>query len=230
MRKSTQLSWRPFHSLRIERRTVLHHNNPFGSTSTNTNQFGRNDRSLSFNRNLFEINVFSNNVSIKRYGQTDANNTHKTTPSNELEQHSALLNQSLYERSPIIKVVPDEILEQLPRIKYAECRCPDQNRVCAITYDEFVEDSIIIQLPCNHCFLVEPIINWLSQNSCECPVCRFAMESVEKNNTLVHNVLSNEFTENSRGSVVNNVVVGTNNDGSVVDNSGIDIMLGFLDS
>ena len=140
------------------------------------------------------------------------------------------MNQSLYERSPIIKVVPDEILEQLPRIKYAECRCPDQNRVCAITYDEFVEDSIIIQLPCNHCFLVEPIINWLSQNSCECPVCRFAMESVEKNNTLVHNVLSNEFTENSRGSVVNNVVVGTNNDGSVVDNSGIDIMLGFLDS
>jgi len=145
--------------------------------------------------------------------------------SSELEQHSALLNQSLYERSPIIRVVSDELLEQLPRIKYTECHHPDQNRVCAITYEEFEDDSIIIQLQCNHCFFVEPIINWLSQNSCECPVCRFAMESVEKNNTIVHNVLSTEFTENNRSSVVNNVVVGTNNDGSAVDNSGIDIML-----
>jgi|688.fasta_scaffold664658_1 hypothetical protein len=116
--------------------------------------------------------------------------------------------------------------EQLPRIHYKDCNNPDKNKMCAITYEEFACDSIIIQLPCNHCFFAEPIINWLSQNSCECPVCRFAMESVEKNNTIVHN--TNEFTynigETISSSLVNNVVAWDNSEWIDIDSDWTDII------
>lgn len=175
--------------------------------------------------NIIDYNVYNNGI----YNYSNEYNYVSNGFMNELEQHSTLLNQSLYERSPIIRVVPDEILEQLPRIYYKDCNNPDQNKMCAITYEEFAGDSIIIQLPCNHCFFADPIINWLSQNSCECPVCRFAMESVEKNNTNVHNNGLYNIGENNSDGLVNNVAVWDNSEWIDIDSGGINI-IAFLDS
>ena len=47
--------------------------------------------------------------------------------------------------------------------------------------ETFKEDDDVIQLPCNHCFFVEPIMKWLTEDSCECPVCRYKFDSMEKN-------------------------------------------------
>ena len=47
--------------------------------------------------------------------------------------------------------------------------------------EKFNDDDDIIQLPCSHCFHVEPIIHWLTEESCECPVCRYKFDSMEKN-------------------------------------------------
>jgi len=43
---------------------------------------------------------------------------------------------------------------------------------CNITLEDFVNDTIVIALPCRHAFHESAIRYWLTHNSCRCPVCR----------------------------------------------------------
>ena len=58
--------------------------------------------------------------------------------------------------------------------------------------EPFQENDDIIELPCNHCFFVEPIMKWLTEDSCECPVCRYKFDSMEKNVGEEENIEINE--------------------------------------
>jgi len=94
--------------------------------------------------------------------------------------YNNVLHQSLYDQNPNKQVISDEALRSLHPIKYKDCIDPEQNKVCLITLEEFSDTVDIIQLPCHHCFLVDPIITWLTEESCKCPVCKYSMDSVEK--------------------------------------------------
>jgi hypothetical protein len=91
-----------------------------------------------------------------------------------------ILHQSLYDRNPIKNVVTEEVKNGLSTIKFKDAKDREKNDKCLISMEKFDEEDDIIQLPCNHCFCVEPIVQWLTEESCECPVCRYKFDSMEK--------------------------------------------------
>jgi len=92
-----------------------------------------------------------------------------------------VLQTSLYDRNPIRHVITDEVKSALTPIKFKDANDIENNLKCSIMCETFKEDDDVIQLPCNHCFFVEPIMKWLTEDSCECPVCRYKFDSMEKN-------------------------------------------------
>jgi uncharacterized Zn finger protein (UPF0148 family) len=95
--------------------------------------------------------------------------------------YNNILFSSLYNTNSLKKVITDEEIKKLKIIKYKDCKNKELNLSCSITQDLFKENDDIIELPCNHCFFVEPIIKWLSNEKAECPVCRYKFNSEEKN-------------------------------------------------
>ena len=87
---------------------------------------------------------------------------------------------SLYERNPIRRVISEEAKARLLPILFNEIDDKEKNSHCSITFESFDKEDQVIQLPCKHCFLVEPIMKWLTEESCECPVCRYVLDSQEK--------------------------------------------------
>ena len=105
---------------------------------------------------------------------------------------STILNTSLTERNPVKNVITDEVKDSLQLIKFKDVLNKENNISCAITQDEFSDEDIVIQLPCSHCFNSDAILHWLTEESCECPVCRYKLESKEKISLL--NVTTNTNT------------------------------------
>ena len=103
-----------------------------------------------------------------------------------------ILNTSLYERNPVKNVITDEVKNNLQSIKFKDIINKENNISCAITQDEFSDEDMVIQLPCSHCFNSDAILQWLNEESCECPVCRHKLESKEKISLL--NVTTNTTT------------------------------------
>lgn len=93
----------------------------------------------------------------------------------------SVMQNSLYERNPVRHVITEEVKHGLLPIKFRDATDRENNSQCSITCEPFQEDDDIIQLPCNHCFFVDPIMKWLTEESCECPVCRYKFDSMEKN-------------------------------------------------
>jgi hypothetical protein len=91
-----------------------------------------------------------------------------------------VMSQSLYDNNPIKMVISDEEKNKLLPIKYKDALQKEQNTACFITQDDFNDEDDIIQLPCNHCFTPDSIMQWLTEECAECPVCRYKFESVEK--------------------------------------------------
>ena len=102
------------------------------------------------------------------------------------------LNSSLNDVNPIKNVITDEVKNSLIQIPFKDAVNKELNTICAITQDEFSDEDMVIQLPCSHCFNSDAILHWLTEESCECPVCRHKLESKEKISLL--NVTTNTTT------------------------------------
>jgi hypothetical protein len=117
------------------------------------------------------------------------------------ENADSIMHQSLYERNPIKYVISEKAKEELQKCKYKDALNKENCRCCCITQDDFLDDDDIIQLPCEHCFFPEPIIKWLTEESCTCPVCKKPLESVEikkeKNDELFPSFLYNNYNFNN---------------------------------
>ena len=107
-----------------------------------------------------------------------------------------VLQASLYDRNPIRHVITDEVKSTFIPIKFKDAKDIENNLKCSIMCEPFQEDDDIIQLPCNHCFFVEPIMKWLTEDSCECPVCRYKFDSMEKNTREENGEEENGVEEN----------------------------------
>ena len=88
-----------------------------------------------------------------------------------------ILYQSLNDVNPVRNVI-DSNNKQVEIITY------DPNTVsqesCCITMEDLKVGEKIAKLPCNHCFNKEAIMEWLTTEKAECPICRFKLDSVEK--------------------------------------------------
>lgn len=111
-----------------------------------------------------------------------------------------IIHRSLFDCPAIQNVVTDEVVKRdLVPILFKNARHRENHAFCSITREELTQDDEIIQLPCMHCFLVEPIMKWLTEESCECPVCRYALESKEKKrvNQVQVNQVNNDVNNNN---------------------------------
>lgn len=153
-------------------------NNPVIINETNDD----NNYNETYNSNI--NNNFINNI---EFIINEINyNAHENFPMNSFYNNSFseaqdILNNSLYERNPIRHVITEDVKNSLAPIKFVDVIDKESNNKCSITREPFTDDDDVIQLPCNHCFLVEPVMKWLTEESCECPICRYRFDSIEKN-------------------------------------------------
>ena len=125
-------------------------------------------------------------------------------PLNEEEDESnvtidELLNNSLYEQNPYIDVISKEGEKQLKYEIYNENLFQEnQEKICAITREEFKHGEQIITLPCNHYFSKLAIEKWLKNESATCPICKFKLKSVEiKNNSNTNSNTNSNVNSNN---------------------------------
>ena len=103
---------------------------------------------------------------------------------------NGLINRSFAEDSPKYKYILSENgKSQIEFKKFNKTDFSDQLS-CPITQDQFEDDQIIAQLPCQHIFEKEAIMKWVQNENASCPSCRFKLDSVEEeikkdtNNTI----------------------------------------------
>ena len=103
---------------------------------------------------------------------------------------NGLINRSFAEDSPKYKYILSENgKSQIEFKKFNKTDFSDQIS-CPITQDQFEDDQIIAQLPCQHIFEKEAIMKWVQNENASCPSCRFKLDSVEEeikkdtNNTI----------------------------------------------
>jgi hypothetical protein len=75
---------------------------------------------------------------------------------------------------------------------------------CPISQEPFKEAEIVACLPCKHIFNKKSILQWLTEESHKCPVCRFEMDFIEKKIEVVNNVTPSAVS-NVTPSAVSNV-------------------------
>jgi hypothetical protein len=106
-----------------------------------------------------------------------------------------ILNQSFdQDENKYKKILSDKGKEQLKKIKFKDSS--KNNNSCPIFHTDFENDDTIIELPCLHCFVPEAIERWLSEESAQCPVCRFELDSeevkIKEKNDVINNENNNE--------------------------------------
>jgi len=119
-----------------------------------------------------------------------------------ISNEDSIMNHSLYERNPIKRVISENVKNALQTCKYKNALNKEHYTSCCIRQDDFLDDDDIIQLPCEHCFFPEPIIKWLTEESCACPICKKTMDSVElkkeeENTDYTYNFFNNYNFENT---------------------------------
>lgn len=97
-------------------------------------------------------------------------------------------------------VICEEAKKLLKKINYNNEECV--NETCPISQEKFENEEEITILPCKHGFKTEYIENWLSKQSCECPVCRYKFESKEIKN---EDYKEEENINESRNNFINSI-------------------------
>ena len=100
-----------------------------------------------------------------------------------------VLVNSLQEKNPYKNVLSEEGKSQIKFLKYKDTN--KKIKKCPILQLPFSDEDDVAELPCNHIFDKEGILQWLENESNKCPVCRFELNSKEKkieleNTPIVH--------------------------------------------
>lgn len=156
-------------------------NNTINDTSNNEAEYYNNVFNNTFHMLINDLNYYNNFNLNDNSNLNNYYNPINTFYGNTSNSSQNILNESLYDRNPIKHVITEDVRSSLIPIKFKDAKDKENNEDCSITMDALKEEDDIIQLPCNHCFLVEPIMKWLTEESCECPICRYKFDSVEKN-------------------------------------------------
>ena len=89
--------------------------------------------------------------------------------------------RSLREQKKYKYVISEAGKNQLKQIKYkSTCKLTCNQDTCSITLNKFVENEILIKLPCNHIFSKDAILQWLENEHAHCPMCNHKLDSIKK--------------------------------------------------
>jgi hypothetical protein len=99
---------------------------------------------------------------------------------NQVENNiiNRVINESFIEKPKYKNVLSKEGEAEITKIKYN--KNIHTNNICPIYHTEFITDTIVAQLPCNHIFSPEGIERWLKEENAICPICRYKLLSCEK--------------------------------------------------
>ncbi|KAH6572817.1 hypothetical protein BASA62_003227 [Batrachochytrium salamandrivorans] len=78
------------------------------------------------------------------------------------------------------QAAPSNIIASLPKEKFS--KGTSSQTECAICQDEYIQDELLISLPCTHIYHPDCITSWLKLNG-TCPICRFSFVDHQNNNT-----------------------------------------------
>jgi len=116
---------------------------------------------------------------------------------NRLENNiiNRVINESFIEKPKYKNVLSKEGEAEITKIKYN--KNIHTNHICPIYHTEFITDTIVSQLPCNHIFSSEGIERWLKEENAICPICRYKLLSCEKkvknkNEHVIHDLSYNQ--------------------------------------
>ena len=149
---------------------------PRQQTTTPSFQF-TSELSSDFTDNIFSIPLYRHRNAFS-FNFEETNNTLNNLINNTLVTD---LKQTYK------KVLSDEGKALLKRSTYHKNHHERDNSgvmICPIMQIPFEEGDEIIQLPCNHTFTAEHIVNWLENESAMCPVCRHELPSKEVKNEV----------------------------------------------
>jgi len=93
---------------------------------------------------------------------------------------------------------------------------------CPISQEPFKEAEIVACLPCKHIFNKKSILQWLTEESHKCPVCRFEMDFIEKKIEVVSNVTPSDVSDVTPRDISNLLLNAVSNIGDI----GIDTTIG----
>ena len=96
--------------------------------------------------------------------------------------YNEVLHNSLDDDNPYYNVLSEEGKKQLSYINYSNTY---EEKLCPITQEEFEENEEIIKLPCNHYFSKLAIEKWLFEENATCPICKYALKSIEIKKNLI---------------------------------------------
>jgi len=99
-----------------------------------------------------------------------------------------ILQSSLNQKNKYIKVLSENGKNRIKYVKFDKSM--HNETFCPICQDDFEESQIVAMLPCDHIFEKNSIMQWLTEESHKCPVCRYEMDYIEKED--VSNFISNE--------------------------------------
>jgi len=101
-----------------------------------------------------------------------------------------ILQSSLNQKNKYIKVLSENGKNSIKYVKFN--KNIHNETFCPICQDEFEESQIVAMLPCDHIFEKNSIIQWLTEESHKCPVCRYEMDYIEKEDETISNESVNE--------------------------------------
>jgi len=135
----------------------------------NLNDFENNYSDNLIDTNLINTNLINNNNNYIYYF-TDFNNS-TTLPIDNNNNNS--LQNIINDYSEDIKIVlTDEEINQLIYGKYSDLKINDEEYKCPITLKTLDNNDDVVKLPCNHIFCKNELLEWVSNDSNKCPMCR----------------------------------------------------------
>lgn len=137
------------------------------------------------------MNNIRNNI-LNSYG-VSVNNENTSFGQNALFGQNIQLNQgfqnilqgSLDQKNKYIKVLSEDGKNSIQYVKFKKNE--HDETFCPICQDDFLEEQVVAMLPCSHIFQKDSILQWLTEESHKCPVCRYEMEYIEKKDERVGN-------------------------------------------
>lgn len=69
-------------------------------------------------------------------------------------------------------VLTDEEINSLNYGKYSQLKINEDEYKCPITLKKLEDDDDVVKLPCNHIFCKNELLEWVSNDSNKCPMCR----------------------------------------------------------
>ena len=133
------------------------------------------------NQNLFPINLHMNidvdNVSnvndisslleLSNMMSLSINTSFENTFINDYETFEE------QEHVDIPLILKESEFNNLEKLKFKNLNDEEKNYTkCAISLNEFDDNSDIVKLPCSHIFMIDECKEWLLNNSHKCPICR----------------------------------------------------------